>query len=651
MRLLTQMAMFCIGFGLLLNAAYAEKSSVAVAPFGALPTGEMVNQFTLRNSNGMHAKVIEYGAIITELSVPDRNGKYANVVLGSDSLESNVKGFPAAAVIGRYANRIRGGRFLLDGKSIQLTKNAGENHIHGGQKHFGKSLWKGSKSENSNEASVELRLTSPDGEEGFPGTLQVSVTYTLTDRNELKIEYRANTDQATIVNMTNHAYFNLSGSLTDVLDHEIQIEADKTTLVDRSLIPTGQLASVGGTALDFRSPRRIGERIEQLYDAAKGYDHNYVLGGEHGTLRLAAKVLEPKSGRVMECLTTEPGVQLYTANGFNNNPFPRHGAFCLETQHYPDSPNHPEFPTVVVRPNVPWISTTLFRFSLAPNETKGYPPQLVEGKSYVYKSVGETNLRIWAFSPKDHKPSDRRPAVVFFFGGGWQNGSPKQFEQHCRYLASRGIVALTADYRVASRQSVKAVDCVRDAKTAIRWSRSNAEKLGIDPNRIAAGGGSAGGHLAACTAILGDFDESSEDLSISSKPNALVLYNPAVALDTFEGSPTLSDERVALLRDRMGVEPRALSPAHHVRAGTPPSIVFFGTDDDLLLGAKFMEKQMQKVHCRFELVTYEGERHGFFNFGRGDNSKFRDTLTRTDQFLESLGWIAGKPAVESFEFR
>ena len=369
MRLVTQVAKFCICIGLVLDSAYAEKPTIVVAPFGAMPTGESVQQFTLRNSHGMQAKVIEYGAIITEISVPDRNGKYTNVVLGSDSLESYLKGFPAAAVIGRYANRIRDGRFTLDGKTFQLTKNAGENHIHGGQKHFGKSLWKGAKSENSKEACVELKYTSPDGEEGFPGTLQVSVTYTLTEGNELKIEYRANTDQATVVNMTNHAYFNLSGAGTNVLDHELQIEADQATVVDKSLIPTGPLVSIAGIALDFRSPRRIGERIMQLYGALdgtlRGYDHNYVLRGEPGTLRLAAKVLEPKSGRLMECSTTEPGMQLFTANSFNNNPFPKHGAFCLETQHYPDSPNHPEFPSVVVRPGVPWSSTTLFRFSVA----------------------------------------------------------------------------------------------------------------------------------------------------------------------------------------------------------------------------------------------------------------------------------------------
>ena len=213
---------------------------------------------------------------------------------------------------------------------------------------------------------VKLQRTSvADQYLALPAALAIDWTWLTT---LLRFQKELLSDQATIVKLTNHAYFNLSGALTDVLDHELQIESDQTTLVDKSLIPTGQLAPVEATALDFRSPRRIGERIEQLYDAAKGYDHNYVLRGEHGTLRLAAKVSEPKTGRVMECLTTEPGVQLYTANGFNNNPFPRHGAFCLETQHYPDSPNHPEFPTVVVRPNVPWTSTTLFRFSVIPSK-------------------------------------------------------------------------------------------------------------------------------------------------------------------------------------------------------------------------------------------------------------------------------------------
>ena len=271
------------------------------------------------------------------------------------------------------------------------------------------------------------------------------------------------------------------------------------------------------------------------------------------------------------------------------------------------------------------------------------PPNVIAELDVPYAATGNPRQRLDIYLPSEFKTGKPRPVVVFVHGGGWQNGSPKQFEQHCLYLASRGIVALTADYRVASRHSVKAVDCVRDAKSAIRWTRTHSSELGIDANRIAAGGGSAGGHLAACTAALVDFDESSEGSAVSSKPNALVLFNPAVALDTFEGGPTLAEKQVESLRERMGVESRLLSPAHHVQSAMPPTIIFFGTNDDLLLGAKFMEQQMRKAGCRIELVTYEGEKHGFFNFGRGDNSKFRDTLARTDQFFISLGWLAGKP--------
>ena len=346
----------------------AETPTATVSEFATLPSGEVVRQFTLRNSHGLQVKVIEFGAIINEISAPDRNGKFGNVVLGADSLETYLKGFPAASIIGRYANRIRDGRFTLDGKVVQLSKNAGEHHIHGGAKHYGKLLWKGHQSDNANGASVKLQYTSHDGEEGFPGSVDVSVEYTLTNKNELKIHYNASTDQPTVLNLTNHAYFNLAGAGSSVLEHELQIEADQMTLVDKSLIPTGEMANVEGTPLDFRTPHAIGERISQLYGASngtfRGYDHNFVLRGESGTLRLAARVSDPKSGRVMECLTTEPGMQLFTANSFNGNPFPKHGGVCLETQHFPDSPNHPEFPSVVLRPNSLWTSTTVYRFSI-----------------------------------------------------------------------------------------------------------------------------------------------------------------------------------------------------------------------------------------------------------------------------------------------
>ena len=233
---------------------------------------------------------------------------------------------------------------------------------HGGRDNFAKVRWNGTPELYAESAAVSLNYRSKNEEEGFPGELNVTVTYRLTNANELFIQYEAQTDKATIVNLTNHAYFNLGNPTEDVLNHKLQIVAETYTISDKSLIPTGEIATVVGTPLDFLAPHRIGERIEQLYEAARGYDHNYIVSGRQGELRPAARVVEPKSGRIMECLTTEPGVQLYTANGFNGNPYPKHGAFCLETQHYPDSPNRPEFPTTVVRPEKQFNSTTVFRF-------------------------------------------------------------------------------------------------------------------------------------------------------------------------------------------------------------------------------------------------------------------------------------------------
>jgi aldose 1-epimerase len=344
----------------------AADPSISTSVFGKLPDGQEIIQFTLRNNVGAQAKVIEYGAILVELQVPDREGKFASVVLGADSLEKYSQGgFPAAAaVIGRYANRIRGAKFMLDGKEIAVAKNAGQHHIHGGSKNFTKVRWIGSPKANSNSASVSLKYTSADGEEGFPGTLSVTVSYELNNQNELILSYEASTDKTTVINLTNHAYFNLAGAGGDVLGHELQVMSAKTTAIDEFKIPTGPLESVEGTPLDFRQPKLIGDRIAQLHQSTGGYDHNYVLDGAAGTLRMAARASESTSGRVMECLTTEPGVQLYTANHFKDNPFPKHGAFCLETQHYPDSPNHPEFPTTIIRPGENWSSKTVFRFSV-----------------------------------------------------------------------------------------------------------------------------------------------------------------------------------------------------------------------------------------------------------------------------------------------
>jgi acetyl esterase len=278
---------------------------------------------------------------------------------------------------------------------------------------------------------------------------------------------------------------------------------------------------------------------------------------------------------------------------------------------------------------------------------RSYPPQLPDAKIEVYKTVGDVKLALYLFLPKEHRPDDRRPAVVFFFGGGWNSGSPGQFQEQCRYLASRGMVAIAADYRVASRHQVKADRCVADAKSAIRYVRGNASRLGIDPQRIAAAGGSAGGHLAACTGVVPGFDEPSEDASISSVPNALVLFNPAVVLAPVEGMPELLRRSVDSLRERMGTEPVKLSPYHHVRQGLPPCIIFHGKADTAVpyATAELFAEAMKSAGNRCELVGYDDQPHGFFNHDRGDNRHFRDTLRRMDRFLASLGWLQGEPTL------
>jgi aldose 1-epimerase len=274
------------------------------------------------------------------------------------------------AVVGRYANRIAGARFMLDGTEYRITANAGKNHIHGGGgKRFDKVLWKGSPYRNGNEVGVRLTHFSPDGEEGFPGNLHCTVTYTLTDSDELRIDYTATTDKPTVINLTNHSYFNLAGAGSgDILDHELTIAAPWYTPAGEGLIPTGEIRSVEATPLDFTEPRRIGDRIDELTET-RGYDHNYVLDGSYGSSVLAARVREPISGRIMEVYTTEPGVQLYTANGMNNvrgkagKIYGSHHSFCLETQHFPDSPNKAHFPSTVLRPGERFESATIFRFS------------------------------------------------------------------------------------------------------------------------------------------------------------------------------------------------------------------------------------------------------------------------------------------------
>jgi aldose 1-epimerase len=352
--------------------AKAEKAvTLEKRPFGQMPDGTPVNLWSFQNRNGVVVKIAEYGAIITELHVPDRDGRSANVVLGFDNLDRYLKGHPFfGAIAGRVANRIAGGRFTLDGAEYTLAKNNGPNHLHGGVKGFDKKVWHSKiRPAGPGEAAVEFSCSSADGEEGYPGNLNVTVVYTLTDKNELRIDYHATTDKATPINLTNHSYFNLAGS-GDVLGHEMQILASHYTPVAEGLIPTGAVESVKGTALDFTQPTAIGARVGQTGLKPTGYDHNYVLDSGGGSPASVATVYEPESGRVMEVFTTEPGIQLFTANhldgtitGVGGKNYPKHGGFCLETQHFPDSINHPNFPSVVLRPGDTFKSATVFSFS------------------------------------------------------------------------------------------------------------------------------------------------------------------------------------------------------------------------------------------------------------------------------------------------
>ena len=353
------------------RAAAADNSSMKspqVTNFGKLPDGSAVHLYTMRSAHGMVVKVTNYGLIITEILVPDETGKAGDVVLGFDNFDRYLKGHPFfGAIAGRYANRIANAKFSLDGKEYTLAANNGKNHLHGGKVGFDKKLW-AAKVLDGGENAVEFTYTSKDGEEGYPGNLTLTVRYTLTDDNTLRIDYSATTDKKTVINVTNHSYFNLAGSGT-VLYHDLEIEADQYTPVDSELIPTGEIATVKGTPLDFTTPHKIGERIEQT--GLGGYDHNFVLrGGITNKPRLAARALDPKSGRVMEVFTTEPGVQLYTAIGLDGSivgvggvHYPKSGAFCLETQHFPDSPNKPNFPSVVLEPGKKFHSATAFKFS------------------------------------------------------------------------------------------------------------------------------------------------------------------------------------------------------------------------------------------------------------------------------------------------
>lgn len=332
--------------------------TVKVEPFGTLEDGRTVLLYTLTNDNGVEIAFINYGGIITSIVVPDKDGKMGNVVLGYDSLHKYLDGTPYfGSIIGRYANRIRDARFSLNDYTYQLSVNHGDNHLHGGNVGFDKVLWD---TESIDSNAVTLTYLSKDGEEGYPGNLHVQVTYSLTENNELRIEYEASTDKATPVNLTNHSYFNLSGDpQSTILDHQLMINADEYTPVDSELIPTGEIAEVAGTPFDFRTPHEIGSRIEQV---GGGYDHNWVLPDSEDELPLVATLFEQKTGRKLEVLTTEPGIQFYSGNFLDGSMFVKHSALCLETQHFPDSPNNPQFPTTILNPGQRYSGITIYRF-------------------------------------------------------------------------------------------------------------------------------------------------------------------------------------------------------------------------------------------------------------------------------------------------
>jgi len=351
------------------------RKQVTKRPFGQTAEGAAVELYTLTNQNGLEVAITNYGGAVVSIKAPDRNGNLADVVLGFDTLDGYLKEHPYfGSLIGRYGNRIGKGRFTLNGVAYVLARNNGENHLHGGLKGFDKVVWKPVEATAKDAQTLVLSYLSKDGEEGYPGNLSVTVTYSLNDANELRIDYAATTDKDTVVNLTNHSYFNLAGQgQGDILGHQVMTNADRFTPVDAGLIPTGELRSVEGTPFDFRKPTAIGARINQADQQLKlgrGYDHNFVLNRETEGLALAARVTEPGSGRVLEVLTTEPGLQFYTGNfldgtirGKGGKVYGQRYGFCLETQHFPDSPNKPSFPSTVLKPGQRYQSTTVYRFS------------------------------------------------------------------------------------------------------------------------------------------------------------------------------------------------------------------------------------------------------------------------------------------------
>ena len=344
---------------------------VEKSTFGNMPDGARVDLYVLTNSHGLEAKVMTYGATLVSVKVPDRGGKFANVTLYLDTFDDYLRGHPLfGSVVGRYANRIAGAKFTLDGVEYPITPNAGKNHIHGGRQGFQKIVFAAVPVRGERSVGVELSHTSPDGHEGYPGTLAVKVTYTLSDDNELRMEYTARTDKPTHVNLTNHAYWNLAGDGSgDVLGHVLMLAADRYLPADAAKIPSGELKNAEGTPMDFTRPKAIGSRIDQV--EGRNYDHCYVITEKPGARpRLAARAVDPQSGRVMEVYTTQPGVQLYTAKGLNGRlqaggvPYGPYHGFCLETQHFPDSPNRPKFPSTVLRPGQIYREVTVHRFGI-----------------------------------------------------------------------------------------------------------------------------------------------------------------------------------------------------------------------------------------------------------------------------------------------
>ena len=350
--------------------AATESGSLGKMIFGKTPDGTPVELYVLKNGQ-ITVKVMTYGAIITEIDTPDRNGKEADIVLGFDNLEGYLGKHPYfGATVGRVANRIAKGKFTLNGQEYSLAVNDGPNTLHGGLKGFDKVIWKAEPIDRPDGPSIKLSYRSPDGEEGYPGNLNVSVQFTVSDQNELKIEYTATTDKATPINLSNHSYFNLGGRTAEsILGHELMLTASHYTPVDKTLIPTGELAEVTGTPLDFTKPTAMGARIKELKGEPSGYDHNFALDSRGKSLALAARVYEPKTGRAMTISTTEPGIQFYTGNfldgtitGKEGIVYRKHQGFCLETQHFPDSIHHDNFPTAVLEPGKTYTQTTVYRF-------------------------------------------------------------------------------------------------------------------------------------------------------------------------------------------------------------------------------------------------------------------------------------------------